>query len=64
MNTEIRSYDPADCCALARLFYDTVHTVNAADYTPEQLDASTAKTFTTHASITARPFLSGVDTPL
>ena len=39
MNTEIRSYDPADCCALARLFYDTVHTVNAADYTPEQLDA-------------------------
>ena len=39
MNTEIRSYDPADCCTLARLFHDTVHTVNAADYTPEQLDA-------------------------
>lgn len=35
----IRSYDPRDCAGLARLFYDTVHTVNAADYSPEQLDA-------------------------
>ena len=35
----LRLYRPEDCGALARLFYETVHTVNAADYTPEQLDA-------------------------
>lgn len=35
----IRSYDPGDSAGLARLFYDTVHRVNAADYSPEQLDA-------------------------
>ena len=118
----IRPYRAADCPALAELFYDTVHTVCARDYTPDQLDtwapgpadpaawdasllahrtlvavegetpvgfadmdesgyldrlyihrdfqrrgiaaalcdaleaASAAKTFTTHASLTARPF--------
>ena len=36
---EIRAYQPADCAATADLFYRTVHTVNAADYTKEQLDA-------------------------
>lgn len=36
---EIRTYRPGDCPALAELFYHTVHTVNAADYTPEQLEA-------------------------
>ena len=35
----IRPYHSEDCGELARLFYETVHTVNAADYTPEQLDA-------------------------
>lgn len=35
----LRAYRPADCPRMARLFYDTVHTVNAADYTPQQLDA-------------------------
>ena len=35
----LRSYHPGDLPALAALFYDTVHTVNAADYTPAQLDA-------------------------
>ena len=35
----LRPYRSADCPALARLFYDTVHTVNARDYAPEQLDA-------------------------
>ena len=35
MNICIRNYAPEDCSALARLFYDTVHTVNARDYTPE-----------------------------
>ena len=35
----IRAYKPSDCAALAKLFYDTVHTVNAADYSKEQLSA-------------------------
>ncbi|MGN0586221.1 MAG: GNAT family N-acetyltransferase, partial [Oscillospiraceae bacterium] len=35
----IRKYTPSDCIHFARLFYDTVHTVNAQDYAPEQLDA-------------------------
>lgn len=35
----IRRYQPADCEALAGLFFETVHTVNAKDYAPEQLDA-------------------------
>ena len=35
----IRPYRSPDCPELARLFYDTVHTVNARDYTPAQLDA-------------------------
>lgn len=35
----IRPYRSADCPALAELFYATVHTVCARDYTPEQLDA-------------------------
>ena len=36
---ELRLYRSEDCPTLAQLFYDTVHTVNARDYTPEQLDA-------------------------
>ncbi len=36
---EIRKYRSGDCIALAELFDHTVHTVNAADYTAEQLDA-------------------------
>lgn len=35
----IRSYRAADCPLLAQLFYDTVHTVNARDYSPAQLAA-------------------------
>ena len=35
----IRAYCPDDCEKLAELFYQTVHTVNARDYTKEQLDA-------------------------
>ena len=34
---ELRAYRPSDCERLARLFYDTVHTVNAKDYREEQL---------------------------
>lgn len=35
----VRKYVSSDCETLARLFYDTIHTVNARDYTKEQLDA-------------------------
>jgi len=34
----IREYQPSDCGELASLFYSTVHTINAKDYTDEQLD--------------------------
>ncbi len=33
----IREYQSLDCEILAELFYHTVHTVNAKDYTKEQL---------------------------
>lgn len=36
---KLRPYTSGDCPKLAALFYDTVHTVNAADYAPAQLDA-------------------------
>ena len=35
----LRKYAKTDCAELAELLYDTVHTVNAKDYTREQLDA-------------------------
>lgn len=35
----LRKYQPTDCPQLARLFFNTVHTVNSKDYTKEQLDA-------------------------
>lgn len=35
----VRKYKPSDCGQLAELFYQTVHTVNAKDYTEEQLNA-------------------------
>lgn len=35
---QIRKYETADCEQLAELFYQTVHTVNAKDYTNEQLN--------------------------
>ena len=35
----LRAFRPQDTEEILRLFYDTVHTVNAADYTPQQLDA-------------------------
>ncbi len=36
---ELRQYRPEDVHEIITLFYDTVHTVNAADYTSEQRDA-------------------------
>ena len=35
----LRKYRSSDCEKMAQLFYETVHSVNAADYTEEQLDA-------------------------
>ena len=35
----IRKYAARDCASVARLFYETVHAVNARDYTAEQLFA-------------------------
>ena len=35
---QLREYMPSDCDQLARLFFQTVHSVNAKDYTKEQLD--------------------------
>ena len=34
----IREYRMSDCKEITELFYNTVHTVNARDYTKEQLD--------------------------
>jgi GNAT superfamily N-acetyltransferase len=35
----IRGYEERDAAGIARLFHETVHAVNRADYTPEQLRA-------------------------
>lgn len=36
---KIREYNDADCQDVSQLFYDTVHAINAKDYTTEQLFA-------------------------
>ena len=38
MRIKLREYKTTDNEQLAQLFYNTVHTVNAKDYTKEQLD--------------------------
>lgn len=43
-NVILREYRPSDCKELTELFFRTVHTVNAKDYTEEQLDAWTGQT--------------------
>lgn len=35
----VRPYQPCDLPAIAQLFYDTVHLINAKDYTPAQIQA-------------------------
>ena len=35
---QLREYMTSDCDQLARLFFQTVHSVNEKDYTKEQLD--------------------------
>ena len=54
----IRPYQPEDCEALARLFYETVHTVNAKDYTEQQLNAwATGCLLYTSCSRNSRSFI-------
>jgi putative acetyltransferase len=36
---QVRRYRPEETEVLMRLFYDTVHSVNSRDYTPEQIAA-------------------------
>jgi putative acetyltransferase len=36
---QLRRYKESDCHEIIALFKDTVHKINATDYTPEQLDA-------------------------
>ncbi len=38
IEVDIRKYRQSDCKELTELFYNTVHTVNAKDYTKEQLN--------------------------
>ena len=35
---DIRKYKSTDCAEIAELFYNTVHEINANDYTKQQLD--------------------------
>ena len=35
---ELRRYESSDCKEVTELFYNTVHIINAKDYTKEQLD--------------------------
>ena len=35
---KIRKYKTADCAEIADLFFETIHTINAKDYTKTQLD--------------------------
>ena len=59
---QLRKYQPSDYAQLAELFHQTVHSVNAKDYTQEQLDAWATgevdlqawdKSFRTHKTIVA-----------
>ena len=34
----VRGYQMSDCKEITELFYNTVHTINAKDYTKEQLN--------------------------
>lgn len=43
---QIRPFKPSDTSHIMQLFYDTVHTINAQDYTPEQINAWAPKTAT------------------
>ncbi len=59
---KIRKYKTADCAEIAELFFETVHTINAKDYTKHQLDvwangkidiAAWDKSFSEHNTLVA-----------
>ena len=59
---QLREYKTSDCEQLAKLFFQTVHSVNAKDYTKEQLDVWATgnvnlqewdKSFTEHYTVVA-----------
>ena len=71
MQLNIRRYQSADAPVIAKLFYDTVHTVNTNDYSPAQLDAWATgtvdleawdKSFSEHISLVATVELEGQET--
>ncbi len=39
MNIEIRTYNSADAEAIAKIFYNTIHSINILDYSEEQVNA-------------------------
>jgi putative acetyltransferase len=45
MQVSVRDAAPDDAGAIAKLFHETVHTVNARDYTQEQVDAWAPRRF-------------------
>lgn len=58
----VRGYQMSDCKEITELFYNTVHTINAKDYTKEQLDVWATgtvdlkewdKSFTEHYTVVA-----------
>ena len=62
MKMHLREYISSDCEQIAELFFQTVHSVNAKDYTKEQLDAWATgkvdledwdKSFTEHYTVVA-----------
>lgn len=38
-NVKLRNYKPDDCKEVYKLFYDTIHSINATDYNESQLDS-------------------------
>ena len=52
----VRGYQMSDCKEITELFYNTVHTINAKDYTKEQLDvwANKVKRSYEKESVTSR----------
>jgi len=45
---KLREYRPDDCNGVYNLFYNTIHSINAANYTPAQLDAWAPKDMDLH----------------
>lgn len=63
INMRLRKYTTDDCSNLAELFYNTVHAINAKDYTKPQLDvwatgtidlSAWGKSFSEHNTIIAK----------